>query len=618
MIHALRTIGEYVVNSKESELADMLMDNPNDNEKYNIVLLIVFSKQGDQLTFKGIEMEEFGSYRRYAYKKGSPNGGDLTPTSKKTDEFQKTLKRIRFSLDNICANIDKPQNEEDAIVQSIHQLFEDEAVYAQILNELAAQNSLTGVVLTVAVDEEKTRKYVGDFEVFRKALVDQYEKGLHFRSSFNKVEQNSIGHNNQCYVCSKVSEKTYGYASTFAFYTLDKPGFTSGGFQRQYAWRNYPVCPECGFTLEIGKKYIENNLHSRLCNMDYYIMPKSIFEEGRSNTEDIFAILADLEDKRKISLGSDTVDRLTGAEEDLLGLMQDYNNFINFNVLFYSAPPGKNEFRILLYVEDVLPSYIQKLFQAKHAVEAHSYFRNLPGKDQTRFDLRFGFDAFAHFFPFDGHAKTLIGILNNVLTQRQIAYPFMISGFMELIRSKFINDEPVWYDVRKAFSILLFLNELSLLKGKKDGEVKMTIAEKVYEKQFTDFFAEHASFFDADVKRAIFLEGVLAEKLLNYQKYERDGATPFRERLNGLKMDERILKRLLPEMQNKLEEYKANYYVKLEALIAYYMLDSDFSTLSNDEMSFYFTMGMNLASEFISKLKDEEEEKHDESDGKAE
>lgn len=117
--------------------------------------------------------------------------------------------------------------------------------------------------------------------------------------------------------------------------------------------------------------------------------------------------------------------------------------------------------------------------------------------------------------------------------------------------------------------------------------------------KYENYFKEHPDFYDADWKKAVFLLGILAQNLLDIQWQER-GATPFRDRLNGLKIDYRTVKRLLPECINKLEQYQKNYYRELEEVIAA-LLESgepDLRMQSVDEISFYFAMGMNRNKNF--------------------
>ena len=59
--------------------------------------------------------------------------------------------------------------------------------------------------------------------------------------------------------------------------------------------------------------------------------------------------------------------------------------------------------------------------------------------------------------------------------------------------------------------------------------------------------------------------------MLNIQWTDKK-ATPFRTKLHGLKMNEALIKRLLPEIQNKLEEYEKNYYRDLESIIAHHFV----------------------------------------------
>ena len=118
------------------------------------------------------------------------------------------------------------------------------------------------------------------------------------------------------------------------------------------------------------------------------------------------------------------------------------------------------------------------------------------------------------------------------------------------------------------------------------------------------FFDKFSDFFGSDIKKAIFLEGILAQKLLNIQRLPevsnaQAGKEPFRSRLKGLKLDEKQIRKLLPQIKNKLEEYGKNYYRDLESTISYYFVSSGNAwNVTNDEISFYFTLGMNLSDLF--------------------
>ena len=114
------------------------------------------------------------------------------------------------------------------------------------------------------------------------------------------------------------------------------------------------------------------------------------------------------------------------------------------------------------------------------------------------------------------------------------------------------------------------------------------------EQKVERFFEANQSFFTSDAKKATFLEGVLTQNLLNIQWNDKK-ATPFRAKLHGLKMNEALIKRLLPEIQNKLEEYGKNYYRDLESIIAHYFVLAGVNWKeADDELSFYFVLGMDM------------------------
>jgi len=76
-----------------------------------------------------------------------------------------------------------------------------------------------------------------------------------------------------------------------------------------------------------------------------------------------------------------------------------------------------------------------------------------------------------------------------------------------------------------------------------------------------------------------------------------------------LKLNKNIVKRIYTEAINKLNEYNKNYYKELEYLIGMYMLSEESQkNVSDDEISFYFVLGMSLARFFNEEKKDGEDE----------
>ena len=288
------------------------------------------------------------------------------------------------------------------------------------------------------------------------------------------------------------------------------------------------------------------------------------------------------------------------TEEEIYEILKDTANFINYNLFFYEK--NNSEFKIVMSIDDVFPSRFKKINSVKKDVENESIFKNIES-GQNEIDLKFSFGILKHFFPaskIEGDfSKYFLEITRSIFTSKLINYDFVIDRIIEKIRFSFVNDVPINYDTLKAIMLIKFISKLNLWNKKENIKEKEIYMSSIYQ----TFFDEHKDFFCSNTKKAIFLEGVLCQFLLDIQYMDRK-ATPFKSRLNGLKIDEQIVKRLLPEIINKLEEYKGNYYKELESLISEYLLESKFD-MSNNEISFYFVMGMNLAKKFKTK-KDEE------------
>ena len=108
------------------------------------------------------------------------------------------------------------------------------------------------------------------------------------------------------------------------------------------------------------------------------------------------------------------------------------------------------------------------------------------------------------------------------------------------------------------------------------------------------FFEQHSKAIDIPEKKAVFLEGALVRLLMNAQ-YAQRGSTPFASKLHGLKLNVSKIKRLLSEIEDKINAYDLGYRQLREA-VSKYMLDAENNgwRISDDEIAFYFTLGMSL------------------------
>jgi len=177
---------------------------------------------------------------------------------------------------------------------------------------------------------------------------------------------------------------------------------------------------------------------------------------------------------------------------------------------------------------------------------------------------------------------------------------------MSVIRREFLNTGKYELHTRKAFLILKFLSYLDIIPTNKE---LINMEDKMNEK-FQNFFNEHNDFFDSNAKQYIFMLGVLTQNLINIQ-YRDKNSTPFRKRLNGLKLNKDLIQRIFTEAIEKLEEYNKNYYTELEHDIANLMVNDGIEELTNDEISFFFTLGMVLNQDFKEPKDEEKDQEND-------
>ncbi len=559
MLAAIKQIGD---------LCDIDTPSKRPSEAEVIIIKINTGKQA----YEGTEIEDFDSDKLalYMFKEGRSKGNVPSPFCPLT-EASRTLKKIQAWL-KYCTEI-KDGNLSDSMpmINSALNMLQSQkdSIIADISRWSESIPKKTRKFLTLKIND----KYPGQYQIFKKSIEDMDER--------RRKQSLSIG---TCSICGSPDKEVSGTTDVFKFYTIDKPGFIAGGFKESDAWKNYPVCSDCKLSLERGKKFIEEHLNFKFYGLNYLLIPVLIIGDQALFKEIVTKLVGT---KQNFSLKEDTKRRLTDDEREILDDLSSMNDTLAINILFLQRQQSAE--RILLLIEDVLPSRLKRLFDAKDYVD--KIFNNDGNRGYTFGSLRCFFSKSDENKKTQDLNKYFLDIIDNIFRGQKISLQFLMKFFMSVIRRAIINDDHFGFRVSDGLKTLLYLQFLGLTNIKEENLMEKGLYE--------DFFERYGKALNTPAIRGIFLLGVLTQLLLNKQYAERDNK-PFLKKLKGLKMDENDIKKLLPEVQNKLEEYDS--FDRGKRLIASeaskYLLEAGNDwKMPADEINFYFACGMNLADE---------------------
>lgn len=601
MIEAVSKIGSHIQKNSSADLLETLIENPNNNGKYNHALVVILEEKNGELSYNGVELQELKDFRKYLYKGKKGNSTDATPTCKIAKNIETTFKKKFLRWFESYEDCSLSRAETSTLDGMKNVIFSNrDKIFGDLQEKQSLLKAGDNCIITLGIEVEGDLKYLADYPAFRNILVkkvcDRFSK---------KYGGESKGNDVLCSVCKKKKDEVYGFAIPWTFHTFDKPGFIAGGFRHSDAWKNTPVCFDCAMRLEAGKKYVEERLDFSFYGFRYLLIPKLVIGD---DYEEVLSILR--AQKRDLNMSREVRNRITDDEDEILGIVKDQKDFFSNSLVFYRRQ--NNEFRILLHIEGILPSRLRSLFSAKEKVDERFKIYNdtiLSEAQREKNRLEFNFEVLRRFFPRESKNRTFdkifLEIVDKIFVGAKIDYNLLMDFIMRRVRAAFIEDHPTNITTLNGFLLIHYINELNLFRTTeaemknmnepRSGVLRIEELEDLpLEQRVERFFEANEAFFNSDAKKATFLEGVLAQNLLNIQ-WMKKNATPFRAKLHGLKMNEALIKRLLPEIQNKLEEYKTNYYRDLEQIIANHFVLSGVNWKEvDDELSFYFVLGMNL------------------------
>jgi len=557
MLSAIKKIGDLV--STKAISIDSRIEGK--------ILAIVLNN--DNSAFQEVRLEDFDAERvnRYLFKEGASRANSPAPFAQITEPKKTFNKKVKKWLTG-CEAISSIESGDLEFVRRINQVLRDNEpeIIMAVTNKANDLPKKDKKFLTVKLEDGK--KFLGDYDVFRRAID--------YIASAKTQKSSASG--NVCSICGHHSDSVSGKTDVFKFYTVDKPGFIAGGFKEALSWKNFPVCPDCKTLLEKSRGFIDSKLNFKFYGLRYYLLPRLLI--GNADVlEEIISILSDT--GQTVSLKGRIKKRITGDENEILEFLADKKDVLTLNFLFLQRQQSAE--RILLLIEDVFPSRIRAIFNAKDEVD-------------NIFNEAFNFGKIRTFFSKSDEDKRdsdlnkyFLEIVDAVFKGRKLDFSFIAKFHMNVIRREFVNEGYFTFRVKDTMMNIMFFEKLGLI----NFEEEMDMEESSFDKIFNRF----GKSLNTPEKRGIFLLGTLTQMLLNKQWADRN-AKPFMKKLRSLKMDERDIIALMPEVQNKLEEYdsfdKGKRAIASEA--SKYLLEAgDGWKMSVDEINFYFACGMNLS-----------------------
>ncbi len=613
---AIAQIGHWqLAQNRDLDPVDLYIENMFPGKDYQMLLLVfeIISDNGElTCAYKGIDIEKVkkdsSSYRKYAYRKGSARGGDVTITTKLSNPADTKLQNIKEAQLKKLTASKHPDAQLFKLIES--EFLRNEALISLDVESYfgsASKEEQTSTGISLRINKERDL-YLNDFELVRNILLDSGSEKKYDHNGTQSRTNNSV-----CSVTSELAEDIYGFAAPFKYSSPDKPGFISGFFNKEKFWRNYPVSSKEALALEYGKKYIKQHLTGYFYGHEFLFVPHPIIRSSHNELEMIVELLKDafaIAREKKISK-----EERSEAEEYVQKIVAGQENYFYLDMLFYSEDKKTEAISIEMMLEEVLPSRFNKLFiEVPERVNRNPLFKNAIVIKKVEQDLKFSFGIVSDIF-----GDKFLDIVQRIFLGKPISKAFLFERVIALIRKNYNEShtqdkwtEPAGWTVLKAIMLINYLQELKIIDNNNTyNYMDTTTVEKKSGRfnldGFNQFIKENESFLDSDIKVGIFALGVMVRFLFDIQHANLSN-TPFENKLRGYKLNPELLMQVYTEALDKIQKYQKNFYVygDLREVISHYFVTKkqELVSLSNNELSFYFVAGLEMGRKFKNEKED--------------
>lgn len=422
-----------------------------------------------------------------------------------------------------------------------------------------------------------------DYEEYRKKVLEYKSAG----GKEEKKNKNNSQSNLRCSICGSDEDVTYDLKKMkIKYYIIDKITFASELDKNKF-YKNMLLCENCLNSVIAAEVYIENNLRTKIGDLNLYIIPHFIYGEPLNKEELDFAVKR-LNTSYNIAKSLRDIENL---ENDILNLRYEKSYFL-INFMFIKK--SNQSTKIQRFIKDVPPNIFEKIaIASKHS---HDLMEKALG---YRYKTYLNLLNIYYSIPVkvkDGEVTEYRYILNfyeDIFTSSPIDKEKLIDKFVEAARVIMlkkegynIDDDGIEFYILNSNMLIKFLEKLQCLKEGNGLEVnKLNVKDDV---------KEYISKMGYDEQQtAMFLLGILIGEIGNSQYHRFEGKKPILNKLNFNGIDKSKLIKLSNEVYAKLEQEKIRNYNEVVYADFKRLLDSNLDNwkLNKNENLFYILSG---------------------------
>jgi CRISPR-associated protein Csh1 len=597
LFELLRDLGSYVSRQGESPVAQI---SEALGGAYHYGVAICFDQAG---TYRGVKLVE--GTDEVIYKHGPSGGCDFTLVSRHSGNLKKTVERL---CKNARAIVD------EGIVPKVR-LLQIKACFQSVMDRIEAVTEDVKGIIPEDAGQDK-RVYLFWAILDNDAIIGFYKlpeiQDYLVRAVFKRYGSKSearvplMAAERCCTICGKLADEVYGNFTDIACYNLDKPGLITGGFGYAQAVANFPICKSCILDILAGKSYTERHLDFRVAGLSYWLLPKA----GDPKLYEV--VVRSVKDRQ--TLGRD-LGAITDDEQEIFRRIEDNyksragSGLLTLNLFFYESKQA--DWRIIAEIREILPSRIQRIFEAKRHVEARPEMAMSRVERGSRY--RFTLEII---YSFCGTTQKqsdrrfltyLEGVFRGTAMKREAIIKDLADGIISAQKAAHKNKNPerAHFKVRDAWATYSFLSMLGIITS--EGEIMKDTEDTASENHYESFMKENPGFFSDICRRTAFLTGCYVGAVLYVQQQNRQ-SQPFSKKFMGRKLDSERLRDLFLQAETKLRQYEALGVVHgLSELVAEAWVQCGTRwTIGDDETTFAFNLGVTLQPWLASRNKEDQ------------